>query len=68
MRHNPANSQIQNITFDTNEGTEIEFNGKQNDGSEKHFILQEGQRIVGCHGTLENDKITSLGFVLWTPV
>ena len=67
IRHNPTACQIQNITFDTDDATEIEFNGKQCNGSWKQFILEPGQRVVGCYGTLENDKITSLGFVIWTP-
>ena len=40
IRHHASNSQIQNITFDTDEGTEIEFNGKQGNGVWQQFALK----------------------------
>uniref|UniRef100_A0A7S3HZE1 Jacalin-type lectin domain-containing protein n=1 Tax=Favella ehrenbergii TaxID=182087 RepID=A0A7S3HZE1_9SPIT len=71
VRHNPNACQIQNITFDTNEGTEIEFNGKQNTGSWRQFSLSPGQLVVGCYGSYgseDREAIVGLGFIVWTPM
>ena len=58
MRHSPSKAAIQNITFDTDEGTEIEFNAKMSDGTWAQQSLETGQLIVGCYGTLwvEHDQ------------
>ena len=71
VQHSEENAQIQNITFETDEGTEIEFNGKKSDGRWSEFELAEGELIVGCYGSCRSDaesEIVSLGFVLWTPL
>ena len=50
IRHSKSYAAIQNITFDTDLGTEIEFNGKKNDGQTQEFLLEPGEIIVGCYG------------------
>ena len=71
IRHNATRAAIQNITFDTEQGTEIEFNGKMSDGDWQNFSLQPGELIVGCYGSCWSEKepeLVSLGFVAWTPL
>ena len=70
MRHSSKRPSIQNITFDTDQGTEIEFNGKMSDGDWTEFQLDQGELVVGCYGSCwsENQpEIVALGFVVWTP-
>ena len=70
IRHSSQNPSIQNITFDTDLGTEIEFNGKMSNGEWSEFTLQPGELIVGCYGSCWSEsqpEIVGLGFVVWTP-
>ena len=70
IRHNSSRAAIQNITFDTEQGTEIEFNGKMNDGTWSHYTMEPGELIVGCYGGCWSEKepeLVALGFVVWTP-
>lgn len=71
IRHNASKAAIQNITFDTEQGTEIEFNGKMSDGEWTNFILMPGELIVGCYGCCWSEKepeLVALGFVAWSPL
>jgi hypothetical protein len=70
MRHKSSTASIQNITFDTDKGTEIEFNGKLSDGKWTECKLQPGQLIVGCYGCCWSQKqpeLVGMGFIVWTP-
>ena len=51
VKHSAASEYpIQHITFDTRDGTEIEFKAKAEDGNWTEFKLEEGELIVGCYG------------------
>ena len=70
VRHKASPASIQNITFETDKGTEIEFNGKLSDGVWSEIALEEGEMIVGCYGCCWSEKqpeIVGLGFVTWRP-
>lgn len=71
MRHKASSASIQNLTFKTDQGTEIEFNAKLADGNTSKFKLEAGERIVGCYGYCWSEKepeLVALGFVVWTPL
>jgi hypothetical protein len=71
IRHKASSASIQNLTFKTQEGTEIEFNSKLLDGNKSNFKLQKGEKIVGCYGYCWSEKepeMVGIGFVVWTPV
>ena len=70
VRHSAVHPSIQNITFDTDQGTEIEFNGKMNNGTWSKFTMAPGELVVGCYGCCWSEgqpEIVGLGFVVWTP-
>jgi len=70
LRHKASSASVQNLTFKTEEGTEIEFNAKLGDGNTSKFRLDKGERIVGCYGYCWSEKepeLVALGFVIWTP-
>ena len=56
VRHKASPASIQNITFETDKGTEIEFNGKLSDGVWSEIALEEGEIIVGCYGCCWSEK------------
>ena len=71
VRHTTEPASIQNITFETDQGTEIEFNGKQEDGKWSEIDLERDEVIVGCYGCCWSEKqpeIVGLGFVTWRPL
>ena len=71
VRHKASPASIQNITFETDTGTEIEFNGKLSDGTWSEIALEPGEIIVGCYGCCWSEKqpeIVGLGFVIWRPL
>ena len=71
IRHSNQRAAIQNITFDTDLGTEIEFNAKMRDGVWTEQILEPGELIVGIYGCCWSEsqpEIVGLGFVVWTPL
>jgi len=63
---------VQNITLETREGTEIEFNGRANSGNSVEEPLKDGEIIVGLkYGestTLDTKPITGLTFIVWSPI
>ena len=70
--HSPREPYIQNITFETNGGSELEFKGskKNRSGSWYSEDIFEGERIVGLYGYLKDEpegELAALGFVVWTP-
>ena len=50
IRHSNSSAAIQNITFDTDLGTEIEFNAKMSDGEWTEQRIEPGELIVGVYG------------------
>ena len=69
-RHTQEPPSIQNITFETDYGTEVEFNGKQENGEWSEIDLEKDELIVGCYGCCLSDEqpgIVGLGFVTWKP-
>ena len=71
VRHKSSPASIQNITFETGAGTEIEFNGKLTDGTWTEIALEPSEIIVGCYGCCWSEKqpeIVGLGFVTWKPL
>ena len=71
VRHTQEPPSIQNITFETDQGTEVEFNGKQENGELSVVDLEKDEQIVGCYGCClseEQSGIVGLGFVAWKPV
>ena len=70
VRHKSATASIQNLTFKTQEGTEIEFNAKLADGAHSTFKLDKGEKIIGVYGYCWSEKepeLVGIGFVVWTP-
>lgn len=70
MRHKASTASIQNVTFDTDKGTEVEFNGKLSDGKTSKFKIEKGEKIVGVYGYCWSSKqpeVVALGFVIWKP-
>ncbi len=58
---------IENLNLLTNYETELEFDGKLHEGRVKKEKFEENELLVGMYGTLHKDRISSLGFILWTP-
>ena len=69
--HSQREPYIQNITFETVEGSELEFKGtkKNRQGNWYSEDILEGERIVGLYGHLKDDEgeLAAIGFVVWTP-
>ena len=71
VRHKAGTASIQNLTFKTVEGTEIEFNAKLSDGGHTTFKLDKGEKVVGVYGHCWSEKepeLVGVGFVVWTPM
>ena len=70
IRHKKLTASIQNITFLTNKGSEIEFNGSLDDGEWEQFDLKPKERIIGIYGCCWSEKqpeLVGLGFIIFTP-
>ncbi len=70
VRHSQQTATIQNITFETDCGSEIEFKGQLYDGKFLHINLLKDEKIVGVYGYCWSSKqpeIVGLGFVIFSP-
>jgi len=70
IRHKSSTASIQNLTFITDQGSEIEFNGKLSDGKWTQCLLEKNAQIVGCYGCCWSEKqpeMVGLGFIAWIP-
>lgn len=71
IKHSQKTANIQNITFITENGGEVEFKASLEDGKVTNINLQEGDKVVGVFGyswSTKQPEIVGLGFVIWCPI